>query len=62
MSNEIELQAISNMVKCSREHGLEVECIWSLIHEIAGIAVGNDQVDSDDIAKACNYALCEWDI
>ncbi|HHZ95123.1 MAG TPA: hypothetical protein EYN67_06100 [Flavobacteriales bacterium] len=62
MSNDIELQAIADLVKRSREYGLEVECIWSLVHEIAGIAVGNDQVDSEDIAKACNHALCEWDI
>ena len=62
MSNEIELQAIANLVKHSSHHGLEVECIWSLVHEIAGMAVNNDQIDSDDIAKACNHALCEWDI
>ena len=62
MSNELELKAIANLVKHSSCHGLEAECIWSLVHEIADMAVNNDQIDSDDIAEACNHALREWDI
>ena len=64
MSNEVELKAIANLVKHSREHGLEVECIWSLIHEVIGVAINNNVngVDSDEIASACTHALCEWDI
>lgn len=59
MIDEIELKAISNLVKHSRHHGLEVECIWSLVHEISGMA---RIATSEDIAKACDHALCEWDI
>ena len=58
MSNKIELDAIADLVKCSREQGLEVECIWSLVHEISSMA---RVATSQDIANACTHALCEWD-
>lgn len=62
MSNEIELKAISDMLKHSSKHSLQVECVWSLVWSIAGSAVDNDQINGNDIAEACAHALCEWDL
>ncbi len=38
MDDQDELMAMANMLKHSKAHGLEVECVWSLVHEIAGMA------------------------
>ena len=59
MDNQDELMAIANMLKHSKVHGLEIECVWSLVHEIAGMA---RTTTSEDIVQACNNALNEWDL
>ena len=54
-----ELSAISNMLKASGEHGLQVECVWSALQSIASMA---RTASKEDIEQVCAEALCEWDI
>ena len=54
-----ELNAISNMLKRSGEHGLQVECVWSALQEIASLA---RTASKEDIAQCCSNAMHEWDI
>ena len=54
-----ELSAISDMLKISGEHGLQVECVWSALQEIASMA---RTATKEDIEQVCANALNEWDI
>jgi hypothetical protein len=49
-----DLKAISNMLKASSEHGLQVECIWTAMFELSS--------GTEGIEQACANALCDWDI
>lgn len=62
MNNEAQLKAINELVTASTKHGLEVECIWSLVHEVASTAIGSGKINGGDIVKACEHAMREWDI
>ena len=59
---EIELHGISHMLKNAKEHNLQVECVWSLIHEIINKAKECENVTSESIADSCEHALLQWDI
>lgn len=62
MNVEKEIEAIDVLLTESKEHGLQAECVWTLIHEVVSLAINNREVDSLDIEQSCNNALCEWDI
>lgn len=59
MSTVKEIQSIGNMLRVAKEHGMQTECVWSLVNEIGSLA---RNPTTEDVEKACAAALYEWDI
>lgn len=55
VKSERENDAITTMLKCAAEHGLETEAVWSLCNEIR-------QTPTLTIEEAAWRAICEWDL
>lgn len=57
MDDHKDLVAISDMISAAEDEGLTVEVVWSFAQDIAA-----KEYTDENVIKACNYALSEWDI